>query len=134
MTDAELIKFATEFREGILNGRLSTFMCAMVCWPLETLLNLEGVSVKAMMSDGVLMDLRDGRKGTCNHVWLKLADGRVLDPTADQFNGTIKKKMPKVYLGKPIKYLHRENASQHPGWYSSAKPQAKAHSLTAGGK
>jgi hypothetical protein len=35
MTDAELIEFATEFRDELLDGRPSAWMCAMVCWPLS---------------------------------------------------------------------------------------------------
>lgn len=86
MTDEELIEFATEFREGILDGRQSARMCAMVCWPLVTLLNMHGVACEAIESA-----FDDG-----NHVWIKLADGRVLDPTADQFG-----QLPTVYLGEP---------------------------------
>jgi hypothetical protein len=37
-----------------------------------------------------------------NHVWIKLTDGRALDPTADQFNVLFPAmKMPPVYLGPP---------------------------------
>lgn len=93
MTDPELIEFATEFRDGILDGRPSDFMCAMVCWPLSTLLGMNGVENIAVESD----------LGHMNHFWLKLADGRALDPTADQFNALFPDlKLPPVYLGEPI--------------------------------
>lgn len=93
MTDEELISFATEFREGILDGKSSWMMCFAVAWPLSGLLRMHGVD-----NDLVNSDL-----GECNHFWLRLADGRVLDPTADQFNEFGFESMPAVYLGSPTK-------------------------------
>lgn len=93
MSDEELIEFATDFRDGILGGRPSNWMCAAVCWPLSTLLGMHGVKNKSVESD----------LGHMNHVWLKLADGRALDPTADQFNGLFPAmNLPPVYLGPPL--------------------------------
>jgi hypothetical protein len=98
MDDAELIEFATDFREGILDGRPSAWTCAMVCWPLVTLLNMQGVGCEAIESD----------LGHLNHVWLKLPDGRALDPTADQFNDLFPHyNLPPVYLGPPLD-IHAE--------------------------
>jgi len=94
MTDAELVEFATDFREGILGGRPSDRMCAAICWPLVTLLNMHGVNCKDVESD----------LGHMNHVWIQLSDGRALDPTADQFNRMFADNMPPVYLGEPTKY------------------------------
>lgn len=91
MTDAQLVEFATEFREGILDGRPSAWMCAMVCWPLSTLLRMNGVENESVETD----------LGEMNHIWLRLADGRALDPTADQFNWCSIDKLPPVYLGEP---------------------------------
>ncbi len=96
MTDAELIECCQEFRDGILDGRPSNWMCAMVCYPLVTLLGMYGVKAELVETD----------MGECNHVWMRLADGRALDPTADQFNDLFPDlKMPPVYLGPPSK-LH----------------------------
>jgi hypothetical protein len=92
MTDAELIEFATEFRDELLDGRPSAWMCAMVCWPLSGLLSRYGVPNRAIESD----------LGHMNHIWLLLDDGRALDPTADQFNVMFPNmNMPPVYLGPP---------------------------------
>ena len=91
MTDAELIEFASEFREGILEGRSSWMMCFAVAAPLAGLLKMHGV-------DAVL---KEGDLGELNHFWLCLPDGRVLDPTADQFNDFGVELMPSVYLGPP---------------------------------
>lgn len=94
MTDEELVKFADAFREGILDGGPSYMTCARVCRPLETLLVLSGVKCEAVESD----------LGEFNHVWLKLEDGRVLDPTIDRFNYLFAENWPRVYLGPPTKY------------------------------
>lgn len=95
MTDKQLVEFATEFREGILDGRSSAWMCAAVCWPLATLLEMHGVKTETVTTD----------LGEMEHVWLRLADGRALDPTADQFNEYgFQPPMPPVYLGPPTKY------------------------------
>ena len=51
MTDKQLIRFATEFRAGILGDRSSRMMCAAVCWPLASLLSLHGVKAEAVESD-----------------------------------------------------------------------------------
>ncbi|WP_432344732.1 hypothetical protein WMC41_16040 [Shinella yambaruensis] len=91
MTDEELIAFAADFRDGILDGKPSDWMCAAICWPLAPLLRLQGVECECVESD----------LGHCNHVWIKLADGRVLDPTGDQFNHFNDCDFPAVYLGAP---------------------------------
>lgn len=92
MTDEEIIEIATGFRAGILDGRPSNMMCAMVCWPLVGLLRMYGLDCESVESD----------LGHMNHVWIKLKDGRALDPTADQFNSMFPDiKMPPVYLGRP---------------------------------
>src|SRR5689334_11816299 len=95
MTDAQLIEFTAAFRDGILDGDDSWMMCAAVCYPLVTLLNMHGVKAELVETD----------LGECNHIWMRLADGRALDPTADQFNKLFGYEYPAVYLGEPMK-LH----------------------------
>jgi hypothetical protein len=70
-------------------------MCAAVSWPLAALLRCSGVPCETVESD----------LGDCNHVWIRLEDGRALDPTADQFNFPAFKQYPPVYLG-PLTELH----------------------------
>lgn len=101
MKDKALIKFATAFRDGILDGGSSVWMCFAVCAPLAGLLHAHGVKVELIEAD----------LGACNHVWLRLPDGRALDPTADQFSnyqfaalGIETMELPPVYLGPPLKY------------------------------
>ena len=97
VSDADLIEIATEFRAGILDGGPSDWMCADVSWPLASLLSaIYGVECETVETD----------LGECNHIWIKLADGRALDPTADQFNRWFPRKAyPPVYLGCPTE-LH----------------------------
>jgi hypothetical protein len=83
MTDAEIVEFAREFRDGVLGGGSSRLMCFAICAPLETLLGLSGVECELVEADF----------GYINHVWLKLPNGDILDPTADQFG------FEPVYLG-----------------------------------
>lgn len=94
MTDAELIQIASDFREGILDGRSSERMCAAVSWPIGAYLeSICGIETEAI----------EGDLGHMNHVWLRLSDGRVLDATADQFNRLFPDlNLPSVYLGAPL--------------------------------
>lgn len=101
MEDRDLVEFAEGFREGILRGNPSHRMCAAVSWPLASLLRVHGVECEAIESD----------LGDCNHVWIKLADGRALDPTADQFNVLFLTDYPPVYLGEPKPELHPATAT-----------------------
>lgn len=98
MKDKQLLKFATSFRKGILGNNSSHSMCAAVCWPLAGLLRAGGVECEAVESD--LSEMEDG--WLMNHIWIRLPDGRVLDPTADQFNGKGFDSLPPVYLGPPL--------------------------------
>jgi hypothetical protein len=102
VNDADLIEVAQGFRDGILDGRASDFACAMICYPLAGYLSaLHGIECEVLETKAVRANY-----GTCNHVWLRLPDGRVLDPSADQFNVRGRKRMPPVYLGPPTA-LHR---------------------------
>lgn len=91
MTDAQLVAFAREFRDGILDGRDSSQMCAAVCWPLASLLATQGV--RPVKVEEMLFQ-EGGPAGVSNHVIIRLPDGRILDPTADQFG------LEPVYLGE----------------------------------
>jgi hypothetical protein len=64
-------------------------MCFAVCAPLQPLLYLAGVE----------SELVEVSFAEVNHCFLRLSDGRILDPTADQFG------LEPVYLGAmPLKY------------------------------
>ena len=122
MTDVELVQCATEFRQGILGDQPSDLMCAAVSWPLAGFLRFSGVPCEAV----------EGDLGHCNHVWIKLADGRALDATADQFNRLFpQKNYPPVYLGEMID-IHAEverGCTCHPD-DSPPVPCARKYALT----
>jgi hypothetical protein len=97
MRDREISKIASGIRRGILEKRPSDRMCLAVCLPLQGYLSACGLDT----------ELVEGDFGHTNHYWLRLPDGRILDPTADQFS-TPSRSMPKVYMG-PL-----------PEWYTVA--------------
>ena len=81
-------------------------MCFAVCAPLASFLQTMGVKCT----------LREVDFPMTNHVFIELPDGRILDPTADQFSGQWFK-FPNVYLGPlPIIYQKwiNDRAGLHP--------------------
>ena len=96
MTDEELIEFSLEFRKGILGEYPSNYMCYAISAPLLSLLNIYGING----------DLEESDLGECNHIYIRLSDGRVLDPSADQFNWCSREELPSVYLGYD-KIIHK---------------------------
>lgn len=102
MTDKELIKVVTGFRRGILGRRKPLKMCYAICCPLQGYLTIIGYDTT--LSEGTIK-LSSHNKGiTINHFWLTLKDGRIIDPTASQFNGMGYDDMPDVFLGKKPRY------------------------------
>lgn len=91
---SELRKIALGFRNGLLGKKPSNWMCIAVCAPLQSFLAVVGYETQLI--DGCVLD-EDG--DVMHHCWLGLPDGRILDPTADQFS-TPTRRMPKVYIGK----------------------------------
>ena len=97
MSDEDLIKFAAEFRSGILGRKKKSLnMCFAICAPLGPLLSLNGVANKIVEGE-----IQRPSGFNSNHFWLTLEDGRVLDPTADQF-AFLGFDFPPVYLGPPL--------------------------------
>jgi hypothetical protein len=102
MTDQELVSVVLKFRRGIIGRRRSTGMCWCVCAPLGTMLEIMGVD----------NDLIEGTVHGEHHFYLMLRDGRVLDPTGDQFKGL---NLPKVFLGRPGRLYRRQKNWSRPG-------------------
>ncbi len=82
---------ALSFRKGLIGDRESDLMCRVVCFPLAGWLAFNGVSCRVV----------DGEFLGVDHSWIELSDGRVLDPTIDQFNGEVVR-FGKIYLGEPL--------------------------------
>jgi hypothetical protein len=95
MTDKELIKITGQFTKGVLGKRTSKDMCFAVCAPLQSYLSL----LCETPSDLIEGEIKVGKQ-LHSHYWLRLLDGRILDPTANQFKTPDGKDMPMVYLGK----------------------------------
>jgi hypothetical protein len=93
MKDKTLLRITKEFTEGILGDRSPHKMCFAVCAPLQTYLSFTSKFETELVEGCVNTDWQ--------HFWLKLPDGRILDPTASQFKG-----MPQIYLGAlPENYI-----------------------------
>src|SRR5208337_1185750 len=88
---ARFKKLVAEFRKGILGKRPSTNMCFVVSAPLQGYLHA---------CCGVDCELESGMIGDYEHFWLRLQNGLILDPTADQFMTPEGDKMPEVYVGE----------------------------------
>ena len=93
LSDRELRKLAREFRRGLLGQRSAHMMCFAISAGLQAYLSAWGVETELVSAD-----FKDG-----NHVWLRLADNRILDASADQFG------LPAIYLGPlPLAYRTRK--------------------------
>lgn len=96
MNDKELILVADGFRKGVLEGRKSNNWCYAISAPLAIYLEFCGYPCELVC----------GYIGDTEHYWIALSDGRILDPTADQFNDS----MPRVYIGiKPLNYIEEDD-------------------------
>jgi hypothetical protein len=73
-------------------------MCFMMCAPLQGFLSVHGIET----------ELIKGEVNDCEHFWLQLPSGDIVDPTADQFAKPDGSPMPPVYVG-PL-----------PAWYVEA--------------
>lgn len=71
-------------------------MCAALSGPLQAALQVQGVDCS----------LEESHLPCCNHVSLRLADGRVFDVTSDQFDIGAAERVPPVYLGSGLD-IHR---------------------------
>lgn len=98
MTDEELIQISQDFRDGLLGeGAPGGGQCAKVSWALAGYLRaLCGVDCECVQSDHSAMTT-----DWISHVWIRLADGRALDATFDQF---CSEEPVAVYLGKPTEF------------------------------
>lgn len=95
MNYKKLLKTVTAFREGILVGGPSKNKCWIVSAPLCGYLSMCGVEVRLV-------------EGKVNHWFLELPDGRIIDPTSDQFKKPDGSPMPKVYIGEKPEWYDRK--------------------------
>lgn len=105
-----LHRLATGFRHGVLNRKKSVGHCWTISSPLTSLLRMLGHECELIEGS---VSIRGAGE---HHFWIALSDGRILDPTADQFNhlSGLNKQMPRVYIG-PLPKWYRRSASVRPG-------------------
>jgi hypothetical protein len=107
LNDKTLIQLSTQFRYGVIGRKSSSKECYKVAAPLCAYFKF--LKVECSLIEGYVTI----GEAITNHYWLALPDGRILDPTADQFNEVKKQNMPKVYLGeKPQWYMEKKSKKQ----------------------
>lgn len=95
MQKSEQLAYALQFREAFLRGTSSDRMCAALSAPLWAALSVLGVGG----------ELHQVEFEDIAHIFIKLPDGDILDPTADQLSGT---GLPSVFLG-PARSVYRHS-------------------------
>ena len=98
-----IVTIAEGFREGMLGEEDSTNWCYMVAAPLQGYLSLLGFDC----------EITEGEVDEKEHYWLTMADGLILDPTADQFPTPEGEVMPPIFYG------------QKPDWYQEVSGVSK---------
>ena len=102
MTDDELRQIAWDFRVGMIGDTASSEGCCfIISEPLVWLLRSYGLSCELAGCDFP----EASETEAANHFWIALPDGRVLDPTFDQF---CSEEQVAVYLGAPTEF-HQAN-------------------------
>lgn len=101
MNQREIKRQATAFVKGLLGGDSPGGMCYAVSAALQGYLSFAGVQCGLEKCW-----IADRKSGHWQHYYLRLPNGRILDPTASQFNRMLGRQMPLVYIGdKPDWYL-----------------------------
>ena len=107
LKDKELLKICSQFRYGVIGRGKANRKCYMITAPLCSYLKF--LKIECTMIEGFVTI----GENITNHFWILLPDGRIIDPTADQFNEIKGLEMPKVYLG------------QKPDWYMIPKSKIR---------
>lgn len=94
MTDKQLIDITKQFTKGLTGGVIKQ-KCFIISSPLQSYLQFCGIETELIKGWVRFPDADYG------HYWLKLKDGRILDPTAGQFDES---ELPKIYLGELPKH------------------------------
>lgn len=98
MDKDKLLKIVKSFRYGMIGRKGGRLQCYKVCAPLQGYLSMIGIETKLIEGDACYYRYWIG------HYWLEMEDGKIIDPTAEQF-ATEKRLMPRVYIGvKPRWY------------------------------
>lgn len=79
MTDKQIRRLVRNFTLGILENHSSKDMCFVVCNPLQAYLQFSGIDCE--LTEGTI----EYASEKWHHYWITTKDGRIIDPTADQF-------------------------------------------------
>lgn len=128
--EKKLLSIAREWRRGTVStapfkGSDGSLLCFVICDPLTAYLQFLGYECRPVQGTVFL----DEANEIWGHYWIELPDGRILDPTASQFNGKGKPKMPAVYLGKRPSYYHPPASSASAQGIAVESPQAEGRGL-----
>ena len=106
MTDDELRQIAWDFRSVMIGETASSEGCCfLISAPLAGLLHSYGVACELVGCDFP----ESAETEAAHHFWIALPDGRVLDPTFDQF---CSEEPVAIYLGPPTEF-HPANEAPH---------------------
>lgn len=79
MTEKKIAQISKLFTKGILDGMTSVDKCFIVCAPLAAYLSIFGI--ECTLTEGEINHC----EATLHHYWITLSNGKIIDPTADQF-------------------------------------------------
>lgn len=113
MLDKELHKIVAGFTKGLLGNWTTESKCFMVSYPLQGYLSFLGIECELVKGEV------NTPKAWWGHFWVKLKDGRIIDPTIEQFNYPEDKPFKGVYIG------------ELPSWYTEL-PTAQECDATKG--
>lgn len=99
-TDEEIRDIAKKFVKGLLSKKSTTDMCYLVCQPLQAYLYFLNVDCK--LTEGEIKFAGN----EWHHFWITLADGRIIDPTANQFIKNSGIRMKNLYVREKPYYYH----------------------------
>lgn len=104
MTDKQIIKAAQGFTRGLLGKKPTKDQCFKVCAPLHTYLKLCGIPCE--LTEGEIAY----ENHQWHHYWVTLSDGRIIDPTADQFIKPNGERLKNIWVeAEPFYYMEYED-------------------------
>jgi len=107
----KLHRLASTFTRGLLGKKRPHGNCFVVSYPLMGYLSFLGIETKLVqgwVDCNAPEHAHNRRNNLHSHYWLALSDGRIIDPTASQFNDRCGRRMRKVYVGPCPEWYHED--------------------------
>lgn len=106
VNDRELVYFTMLFKETALDGHNSRGKCLKLTAALVPMLNVVGVPCVLTTGDVWATNVKGEVIGRTFHAWVTLKDGRILDPTLEQFPEARTLEMNAgIYLGRKLEWM-----------------------------